>query len=49
MDRRHRDELELELRSFEHASARERVDGLPGPEVAWLRAELGLEALDMAA
>jgi hypothetical protein len=37
------------LRSFEHHSARERADGLPGPEVTWLRAELGLDAEQLAA
>ena len=31
------------LRSLEHHDARERHDGRPGPEVAWLRAELGLD------
>ncbi|MHB1446129.1 MAG: hypothetical protein ACYCZV_10800 [Acidimicrobiales bacterium] len=40
---RYRDELESLLRCFEHRSARERADSLPGPEVAWLRAELGLD------
>jgi hypothetical protein len=39
----YRDELELLLRNIEHRSARDRADGLPGPEVAWLRAELGLD------
>lgn len=47
--REHRDELERQLRNFEHQSARERADGLPGPEVAWLRAELGLHAEPLAA
>jgi hypothetical protein len=45
----HRDELERQLRSFEHHSARERADGLPGPEVTWLRVELSLDADRMAA
>jgi hypothetical protein len=31
------------MRNFEHHSASERADHLPGPEVAWLRAELGLD------
>ena len=39
----YRNELESLLRGFEHHSARERADRLPGPEVAWLRAELGLD------
>lgn len=39
----YRDELESLLRNFEHRSASERADHLPGPEVAWLRAELGLD------
>jgi len=37
----YREELERQLRNFEHHSARERTDGVPGSEVAWLRAELG--------
>lgn len=45
---RYRDELELLLRSLEHSSARERADSAPGPEVAWLRAELGLDAEPLA-
>jgi hypothetical protein len=40
---RYRDELERLLRGIEHRSACERADGLPGPKVAWLRAELGLD------
>jgi len=39
----YRDELERMVRSFEHHSARERDDARPGPEVAWIRAELGLD------
>jgi hypothetical protein len=46
---RYRDELERALRSFEHHSARERDDALPGPEVAWLRVELGLDDATQAA
>jgi hypothetical protein len=38
----HREELERQLRNLEHQSARERDDGRPGPDVAWLRAELSL-------
>lgn len=38
----YRDELESLLRNFEYHSASERADHLPGPEIAWLRAELGL-------
>lgn len=45
----HREDLELMVRSFEHHSARERDDARPGPEVAWLRAELGLNAERLAA
>jgi hypothetical protein len=45
---RYRDELELLLRGIEHRSACERADGLPGPEVAWLRAELGLDTEPLA-
>jgi SEC-C motif-containing protein len=45
----YRDELELMVRSFEHHSARERNDARPGPEVAWLRAELGLDVERLAA
>src|SRR5579875_973140 len=40
----YREQLELLLRGIEHRSACEQPDGLPGPEVAWLRAELGLGA-----
>jgi len=36
------------LRGIEHRSACERADGLPGPEVAWLRAELGLDTEPVA-
>jgi SEC-C motif len=39
----YRRELEGQLRSIEYGSARERPDRCPGPEVAWLRLELGLE------
>lgn len=39
----HRATLERLLRSVEHGSARERPDGSPGPEVSWLRSELGLD------
>ena len=35
--------LERLLRSIEHGSARERRDGKPGPQVSWLRSELGLD------
>ena len=45
----HRDELERQLRSLEHHDARERDDGRPGPEVAWLRPELGLTGARVAA
>jgi hypothetical protein len=45
---RYRDELELVLRAIEHRSACERTNGLPGPEVAWLRAELGLDTEPLA-
>jgi hypothetical protein len=45
----HRDELERMVRSFEHHSARERNDARPGPEVAWLREELGLDVERLAA
>ena len=44
----YRNELESLLRGFEHHSARERPDHLPGPEVAWLRAELGLDTEGIA-
>jgi hypothetical protein len=36
-------ELELLLRGSEHRSAGERAEHLPGPEVAWLRAEMRLD------
>ena len=39
----HREQLERQLRILEHRSARDRNDPLPGPEVAWLRAELALD------
>lgn len=39
----HRATLERLLRSIEHGSARERRDGKPGPEVSWVRGELGLD------
>jgi hypothetical protein len=42
------DELEQLVRSLEHHSALERADRTPGPEVAWLRAELGLDAEPLA-
>jgi SEC-C motif len=45
----HREALEIQLRSIEHGSARERADRSPGPEVAWLRAELGVEDEQLAA
>jgi len=45
----YREELERQLRTFEHHSARERTDGVPGSEVAWLRAELGLHSEPLAA
>jgi SEC-C motif len=38
----YRNELESMLRSLEYHSARQRANHLPGPEVAWLRSELGL-------
>jgi SEC-C motif len=36
-------ELALQLRSIEYGSARKRADRCPGPEVTWLRPELGFE------
>jgi len=45
----HREQLERQLRSLEHHDARERGDGRPRPEVAWLRAELGLTRARVAA
>lgn len=36
-------ELALQLRNIEYGSARKRADRCPGPEVTWLRRELGLE------
>ena len=45
----HRDELERQLRSLEHHDARTRDDGRPGPDVAWLRAELALDGARVAA
>lgn len=39
---RYRNELESLLRSLEYHSARQYADRLPGPEIAQLRAELGL-------
>lgn len=39
----HRATLERLLRSIEHGSARERRDGKQGPEVGWVRSELGLD------
>jgi hypothetical protein len=47
-DGRYQDELELLLRGIEHRNACERADGRPGPEVAWLRAELGLDTEPLA-
>jgi hypothetical protein len=44
----YRDELEFLVRGIEHRSACERSDGLPGPEVAWLRSELGLDTESLA-
>lgn len=44
----YREQLELLLRGVEHRSACDRADGLPGPEVAWLRAELGLDSQAVA-
>ena len=44
----YREQLEFLLRGVEHRSACERADGLPGPEVAWLRAELGLDTEPVA-
>jgi hypothetical protein len=44
-----RDEVERQLRSLEHHDARERDDRRPGPDVDWLRAELGLERARVAA
>lgn len=42
------DELELLLRCIEHRSATESADGLPGPDVAWLRAELAMKTEPIA-
>jgi hypothetical protein len=39
----HREELERQLRNLEHHSAYKRHDGQPGPDVAWLWAELSLD------
>jgi len=36
-------ELELQLRNIEYGSACKRADRCPGPEVTWLRPELGLD------
>jgi hypothetical protein len=44
----YRNDLEFLLRSLEHHSARDRTDRLPGPEVAWIRAELGLDIEPLA-
>jgi hypothetical protein len=44
----YRSELEFLLRSLEHQSARDRTDRIPGSEVAWLRAELGLDMEPLA-
>lgn len=44
----YREQLVILLRGIEHRSACERADGLPGPEVAWLRAELGLDSEPVA-
>ena len=45
---RYREQLEFLLRDIEHRNACDRADGLPGPEVAWLRAELGHETKTVA-
>jgi hypothetical protein len=45
----HLDKLERVLRSFEHHHARERGETSPGPEVTWIRAELGLGGESLAA
>jgi hypothetical protein len=45
----YRAQLEIQLRSIEHASARACADRFPGPEVTWLRAELGVEGERLAA
>ena len=45
---RYRNELESLLRGLEHRNALQRADRAPGPEVAWLRAELGLEVEPLA-
>ncbi len=45
----HREELEIQLRSIEHCSARERADRRPGPEVSWLRGELSVGGARLAA
>ena len=42
-------ELEVQLRSIEFGSARKRADRCPGPEVTWLRTELGVEGERLAA
>ncbi len=47
--REHRDELELQLRSIEHQSARARDDRRPGADIAWLRAELAQTDRSLAA
>lgn len=45
----YRRELEVQLRSIEHNSAREHADRRPGPEATWLRTELGVEGERLAA
>lgn len=45
----YRDQLEMQLRSIEHSSARLCADRRPGPEVAWLRSELNGEDERLAA
>lgn len=45
---KYRDELEQLVRGLEHHSALERADRTPGPEVLWLRAQLGLDAEPLA-
>ena len=44
----HRRQLEQEVRLLEHRSARDRHDGLPGPDAAWLRRALALDGEPVA-